>query len=67
MASAKLTITLEQETLCQVDSLVARRVFANRSHAIETALREKIERRKGSRLTAECAKLDPAFEQSLAE
>jgi hypothetical protein len=42
-------------------------VFANRSRAIQTALREKIERLEGGRLAAECAKLDPAFEQSLAE
>jgi Arc/MetJ-type ribon-helix-helix transcriptional regulator len=67
MASVKVAITLEQETLRQVDSLVARRVFPNRSRAIQTALREKIERLEGGRLAAECAKLDPAFEQALAE
>ena len=67
MASVKVAITLEQETLRQVDSLVARRVFQNRSRAIQTALHEKIERLQGSRLAAECAKLDPEFEQSLAE
>lgn len=67
MASVKVAITLEQETLRQVDSLVARRVFQNRSRAIQIALHEKIERVEGSRLVAECAKLDPKFEQSLAE
>lgn len=67
MASVKVAITLEQETLRQVDSLVARRVFQNRSRAIQTALHEKIQRVEGSRLAAECAKLDPKFEQSLAE
>jgi Arc/MetJ-type ribon-helix-helix transcriptional regulator len=67
MASVKVAITLEQETLRQVDSLVARRVFPNRSRAIQTALREKIERLEGGRLAAECAKLDTAFEQALAE
>jgi Arc/MetJ-type ribon-helix-helix transcriptional regulator len=41
MASVKVAITLEQETLRQVDSLVARRVFQNRSRAIQTALHEK--------------------------
>jgi hypothetical protein len=46
---------------------VARRVFQNRSRAIQIALREKIERVEGSRLDAECAKLDPKFEQSLAD
>ena len=63
----KVAITLEQETLRQVDSLVSRRVFPNRSRAIQIALHEKIERVEGSRLAAECAKLDPKFEQSLAE
>ncbi len=67
MASVKVAITLEQETLRQVDSLVARRVFQNRSRAIQIALHEKIERVEGSRLAAECAKLDKKFEQALAE
>lgn len=67
MACVKVAITLEQETLRQVDNLVARRVFANRSRAIQTALREKIDRVEGSRLAAECAKLDKQFEQALAE
>ena len=67
MASVKVAITLEQETLRQVDSLVLRRVFQNRSRAIQIALHEKIERVEGSRLAAECAKLDPKFEQSLAD
>jgi metal-responsive CopG/Arc/MetJ family transcriptional regulator len=67
MASVKVAITLEQETLRRVDSLVARRVFPNRSQAIQTAVREKIDRMEGSRLAAECAKLDPKFEQSLAD
>jgi Arc/MetJ-type ribon-helix-helix transcriptional regulator len=67
MASVKVAITLEEDTLRQVDSLVARRVFPNRSRAIQTALHEKIERVEGNRLAAECAKLDSKFEQSLAE
>jgi metal-responsive CopG/Arc/MetJ family transcriptional regulator len=67
MASVKVAITLEQETLRRVDSLVARRVFQNRSRAIQIALHEKIERVEGSRLAAECAKLDPKFERSLAD
>ena len=67
MISVKVAITLEQETLRQVDSLVAQRVFPNRSRAIQTALREKIDRLEGSRLAVECAKLDKKFEQGLAE
>jgi len=67
MASVKVAITLEEDTLRQVDSLVARRVFPNRSRAIQIALHEKITRLEGSRLAAECAKLDPKAEQVLAE
>ena len=67
MASLKVAITLEQETLRQVDNLVARRVFQNRSRAIQIALHEKIARVEGSRLAAECTKLDPKYEQSLAD
>ena len=67
MASVKVAITLDRETLARVDSLVTRRVFPNRSRAIQVALHEKIERVEGNRLAAECAKLDPKFEQSLAD
>jgi metal-responsive CopG/Arc/MetJ family transcriptional regulator len=67
MASVKVTITLDAGTLRQVDSLVARSIFPNRSRVIQIALHEKIVRVQGSRLAAECAKLDPDFEQALAE
>lgn len=67
MASVKVAITLEHGILRRVDSLVTRRVFRNRSRAIQTALQEKLARMEGSRLAAECAKLDPKVEQTLAE
>ena len=67
MASVKVTITLEAETLARVDGLVAQQVFRNRSHAIQIALQEKLARQEGVRLAAECAKLDPALEQAMAE
>jgi metal-responsive CopG/Arc/MetJ family transcriptional regulator len=67
MASVKVAITLDRETLARVDGLVSRRVFPNRSRAIQIALQKKLERQEGARLAAECAKLDPAFEQAMAE
>jgi Arc/MetJ-type ribon-helix-helix transcriptional regulator len=67
MTNVRLSITLKQETLRQVDRLVDGRVFPNRSQAIQNALHEMIERMQRSRLAAECAKLDPKFEQALAE
>jgi Arc/MetJ-type ribon-helix-helix transcriptional regulator len=67
MPSIKIAITLEQETLRQVDALVAERVFPNRSRAIQAAVQEKIDRLAGSRLATQCARLDPQLERALAE
>ena len=41
--------------------------FPNRSQAIQEALDEKLSRLSHSRLAQECAKLDPDFEEALAE
>jgi Arc/MetJ-type ribon-helix-helix transcriptional regulator len=67
MSSVKVAITLDRETLSRVDSLVSRSVFPNRSRAIQAAVAEKLARMERSRLAVECAKLDPKFEQALAE
>lgn len=67
MPKTKVAITLDETTLHEVDRLVARRLFPNRSRAIEEALREKFDRMTRSRLARECAKLDPAFEKTIAE
>jgi Arc/MetJ-type ribon-helix-helix transcriptional regulator len=67
MTVVKVAITLEQETLRRVDALVAQRVFPNRSRAVQTALKEKLDRLAGSRLARECAKLDPQEEKAIAE
>lgn len=67
MSKAKIAITLEEETLEKVDRLIKLHVFPNRSRAIQEAVEEKLARLEKNRLTAECAKLDPAFERALAE
>jgi metal-responsive CopG/Arc/MetJ family transcriptional regulator len=67
MARSKVAISLDERTLSQLDRLVRQRVFPNRSRAIQEALEEKLERFEKGRLARECAKLDPAFERSLAE
>ncbi len=64
---AKIAITLEQETVKQLDRLIEKQTFKNRSQAIQQAVTEKLERIDRSRLARECAKLDPVSEQSLAE
>ena len=67
MATAKIAITLDKETLTRLDQLVRKRAFPNRSRAIQTAVREQIDRMERGRLARECAKLDPRQEQALAE
>ncbi len=67
MAKAKLAITLDDRILSEVDHLVKRRLFPNRSRIIEEAVEEKLARINRNRLTRECAKLDPGFEKAMAE
>jgi metal-responsive CopG/Arc/MetJ family transcriptional regulator len=67
MGRSKIAITLDEETLSAVDRLVSEHRFPNRSQAIQQALDEKLARLSQRRLAQECAKLDPDFEQSLAE
>ena len=67
MGKTKVAISIEQKTLTQIDRLVKKHVFPNRSQAIQEAVQEKLKRLEKSRLTRECCKLDPAFEKALAE
>jgi metal-responsive CopG/Arc/MetJ family transcriptional regulator len=67
MPKAKIAISLDANTLEKLDRLVEEAVFPNRSQAVEEAVTEKIDRLEHSRLARECAKLNPEFEQSLAE
>ena len=67
MSVAKLTVSLDQNLVRKVDRLVQSRLFASRSQAIQAAVEEKIARLEKTRLAQECAKLDPAEEQTLAD
>jgi metal-responsive CopG/Arc/MetJ family transcriptional regulator len=67
MSVAKVTISIDQDLLKRVDSLVEGDVFHSRSAVIQAAVHEKIIRIDKSRLARECAKLDKGFEQSLAD
>ena len=67
MAKSKVAISLDESTLTRLDRLVRKKVFPNRSRAIEEAVKEKLARLEKSRLAQECAKLDPTFEKALAE
>jgi len=67
MSTAKVAISIEENVLNQLDRLVSSHVFPNRSKAIQEAVKEKLSRINRSRLARECSKLNPNFEQSLAE
>ena len=67
MGKAKIAITLDEEFIDELDRLVNEHFFQNRSQAIRDAVSEKLARIKRSRLSMECAKLEPVFEKAMAE
>lgn len=67
MSMTKVAITIDQAVLDKLDRLVEKRGFPSRSQAIQEAVVDKLAHLDQNRLTRECAKLNPAFEQALAE
>jgi Arc/MetJ-type ribon-helix-helix transcriptional regulator len=67
MSTTKVAVTLERETLQEIDLWVKQGQFPSRSRAIQTALAEMTARRKRTRLIEELAKLDRKQERALAE
>ena len=60
MNVAKVTISIDQALLDKVDRLVKLNLYPNRSQAVQAAIVEKIARFDRTRLSIECAKLDPS-------
>ncbi|MEJ2474085.1 MAG: ribbon-helix-helix domain-containing protein [Desulfobacterales bacterium] len=67
MAASKIAITIEDNLLKQLDLMVKSKLFPNRSKAIQEAVADKLKRLERNRLAEECAKLDPEYEQNIAE
>ena len=67
MGTTKVAISIDAELLDRIDRLVAQKRFPSRSRAISLAVKAQIDRLDRGRLARECARLDPAFEQRLAE
>ena len=67
MATSKIAITIEENILNRLDFLVNSHAFPNRSRAIQEAVAEKLNRIEKKRLARECAKLNPKFEQAIAD
>jgi Arc/MetJ-type ribon-helix-helix transcriptional regulator len=67
MPKTKVALTLDSRLIEQVDDLVERKRFRNRSQAVETALADKLHRLARTRLARESAKLNPREEKRLAD
>ena len=67
MPTSKIAITLDRDLLQRIDRLVAERRFSSRSRAIQLAVQAQIERLDRRRLATESLKLDPLYEQKVAE
>ena len=67
MDKEKIAITLDKKDVGELDKLVNKRVFRNRSQAIQEAVNEKLQRMRRTRLAEECAKLEPRREKKMAE
>ena len=67
MAASKIAITIDDNLLKKLDLMVKSKVYPNRSKAIQEAVADKLKRFERTRLAQECAKLDPEYEQNIAE
>ena len=63
----KIAITLEKNTVAELDRWVREGKYANRSRALQSAVDLLAEKEKRHRLARELAKLDCREEQRMAE
>ena len=67
MPTKKVAITMEKKTLARLDQMVEEQQYPSRSRAIQEAVEEKLVRLDRTRLLRESAKLNPEYEQRLAD
>lgn len=67
MPTAKIAITIDAETVKEIDRWVREKKYPNRSKVIQEAVKERIARWRKTRLIEESAKLNPKEEKALAE
>ena len=67
MPKKKVAVTIERDLLSRLDRLVAQGRFSSRSNAVEEAVEERLEKIERTRLARESAKLDPVYEQAMAD
>jgi metal-responsive CopG/Arc/MetJ family transcriptional regulator len=67
MSATKVAVSMDETLLQRLDEVVRTYSFRSRSQVIQEAVAEKIDRMDKTGLARECAKLDRAFEQALAD
>ncbi|TFH34546.1 MAG: CopG family transcriptional regulator [Anaerolineales bacterium] len=67
MPKQKVAVTIEKDLIIRLDRIVSEGKYASRSSAVEDAVIERLTKLERSRLAEESAKLDPSFEQTLAD
>lgn len=67
MSAAKIAISLDENILKEIDGLVKKNIYPNRSRVIQDAVKDKIGKILKSRLARECSKLNSEEEISFAE
>ena len=67
MSKSTITITMDDSLLETVDRLVEQSVYADRSLAIQEAVKDKFKRVDDANFERELAKLDPDFERQMSE
>ncbi len=67
MPKQKVAVTIEKDLVLKLDRLVSEGKYSSRSSAVEEAVMERMIKVEKSRLAEESAKLDPAYEQALAD
>ena len=67
MPKQKVAVTIEKNLIIKLDRMVSDGKFSSRSSAVEDAVIERLTKLERSRLAEESAKLDPSFEQALAD
>jgi metal-responsive CopG/Arc/MetJ family transcriptional regulator len=67
MPKRKVAVTIEKDLIIKLDRLVSEGKYPSRSSAVEDAVIERMVKVEKTRLAEESAKLDPAYEQALAD
>ena len=67
MNKSKIAITVSPLVLSRLDAWVRSEYFASRSEAIEKAVEAQLQRLERTRLSEQCALLDVAEEQAMAD